>query len=106
MPTFTAGSFSDIADTNLGRGLWDFLNTKESLIRLETSTYSKRPALEGLQVQLIEKFGNAIRGDRWKQLIGRMTRQVMEQHGYILAQTGARIRVGDLFTSAAKYVKK
>jgi len=106
MPTFTAGSFSDIADSHLGRSLWDFLNTKESLIRLETCTFSKRPALEGLQVQLIEKFGNAIRGDRWKQLIGRMTRQVMEQHGYTLAQTGARIRVGDLFASAAKYVKK
>lgn len=102
---FDAGSFSDIATSTTGAALWKFLNEGPTLIRLETATYLKRPALEGLQPQLLENFGDEIRGDRWKQLIGRMTRQVMEHHGYSLDQSGARIRIKELFTSAARYKK-
>jgi len=106
MIEFDAGSFADVASTPLGSALWTFLNERDSLIRLETATYLKHPALEAVQPQLLERFGDEIRGDRWKQMMGRMTRQVMEEHGYALDQTGARIRGGELFTSAARYVKK
>ena len=105
MPVFDAGSFSDIASTRTGTALWEFLNEEPTVIRLETATYLKRPALEGLQPRLLEKFGDKIRSDRWKQMIGRMTRQVMEHHGYALDQAGARTRVRELFTSAARYKK-
>ena len=104
MIEFDAGTFAAIADTPTGKSLWAFLNERESWIRLETATYLGRPALEGMQPQLIEHFGDEIRGDRWKQLIGRMTRQVMESHGCPLDQTGVRIRVGNLFTTAARYL--
>jgi hypothetical protein len=102
---FDAGSFSDIAKTALGKGLWEFLNSEETIIRLETATYLKRPALEGVQPQLLAKFGDEIRPDRWKQMIGRMTRQIMEHQGYSLDQAGVRVSVSDLFTSAARYKK-
>lgn len=102
---FDAGSFSDIANTDLGKGLWEFLNSEEIIIRLETATYLKRPALEGVQPQLLARFGDKIRPDRWKQMIGRMTRQIMEHQGYSLDQAGVRISVSDLFTSAARYRK-
>jgi DNA-binding IclR family transcriptional regulator len=100
---FNAGSFTDVSETPTGKALWAFLNDKDVLIRLETATYLQRPALEGVQPQLLEKFGDEIRGDRWKQMMGRMTRQIMEHKGYFLDQTGVRIRIGGLFTSAARY---
>ncbi len=105
MFSFYAGSFSNLADTSIGRELWLFLNTEEVLVRLDTTTFLKRPALEGLQPQLLEKFGKEIKPDRWKQMIGRMVRQIMERQGYILDQTGVRTRVGELFTSASRYRK-
>ena len=102
---FDAGSFSDIARAPTGLAIWSFLNEKSSLIRLDTATYLKRPALEAMQAHLLAKFGDEIRGDRWKQMMGRMTRQIMEHHGYSLDQTGVRIRNGVLFTSAARYTQ-
>jgi len=103
MNTFDAGSFADLADTPIAQALWQFLNSERSSDCLETTTFLRRPALEGLQPRLLAEFGEEIRADRLKQMIGRMTRQVMESRGYALDQTGVRIRVGDLFTSAARY---
>lgn len=102
---FDAGSFSDLAQTPTGIALWQFLNSEESLVRLDTTTYLQRPALEGIQPQLLAKFGDEIRPDRWKQMIGRMVRQIMERRGYQLDQTGVRTRAKELFTSAARYKK-
>jgi hypothetical protein len=45
---FNADSFSDMAGTQTGRDLWDFLNDNGILIRPET-TPLQRPALEGAQ---------------------------------------------------------
>lgn len=105
MFAFDAGSFSDLAETPLGKAVWEFLNTAEALACLETTSFLQRPALEGLQPQLVAKFGEEVRQDRYKQMMGRMVRQIMEHRGYQLDQTGVRTRVGDLFTSAARYKK-
>lgn len=105
MLIFDAGSFSDISETEMGKSLWEFLNNEDIFIRLETASYLKRPALEGVQLQLLERFGDPIRADRWKQMIGRMTRQIMEHRGYSLDRAGVRVIVNDLFTSAARYKK-
>jgi hypothetical protein len=106
MASFDSGSFSDVANTPTGRALWKFLNSEDSLARLDTATYLQRPALEGLQPQLLARFGDEIRPDRWKQMIGKMTRQIMEERGYSFVRAGARTKVRDLFTSAARYHKK
>jgi len=106
MDQFAAASFSDIANTSLGRKVWSFLHRDETVIRLETATYLRRPALEAVQRELLAEFGDEIRPDRWKQMIGRMTRQIMESKGYSLDRSGVRIRDGELFTSAARYKGK
>lgn len=105
MLKFEPGSFADISNTPTAVGLWKLLNESASLIRMETASYLKRPALEPMQPFLLEAFGKEIRADRWKQMMGRMTRQIMEHHGYALDQPGVRIRGGELFTSAARYKK-
>ena len=53
MTAFDSGSFSDIANTPMGKQLWELLNTEDSRIRMETATYLGKPALEGLQRQFI-----------------------------------------------------
>ena len=103
---FDAGAFSDVSETTLGKELWLFLSNKESVIRLETTTFLKRPAVEGLQPQLLENFGEEVKQDRCKQMIGRMVRQIMEHNGYSFDQSGVRIRSGLLFSSASRYCKK
>ena len=102
---FHAGTFSQIAGTPTGLALWSFLNEESTLIRFDAATDLKRPALEVMDKPLLKKFGDEIRGNRWKQMMGRMTRQIMEHHGYSLDQTGVRIRNGELFTSAARYTR-
>ena len=100
---FDPGTFASEAGSETGRRVWEFLNSNDSLLVLETTTFLKRPALEGLQRQLQAAFGEDIEPDRYKQMIGRMVRQILEQHGYILDRTGVKIRVGNLFVTAARY---
>lgn len=106
MQDFDPGSFSDVSNTPLGHAVWKYLHKDTSIACLETTTYLKRPALEGLQPHLVAEFGDDIRADRVKQMTGRMVRQVMESRGYNLDQTDVGIRVGDLFKTAARYVKR
>jgi hypothetical protein len=103
MKDFEPGPFSDVSTSPLGIAIWKFLHSDESIACLETTTFLKRPALEGLQPHLQAAFGAAIKTDRIKQMTGRMVRQVMEDLGYNLDQTDVRIRVGDLYKSAARY---
>lgn len=103
MKAFDSGSFSDVSNTAMGKKLWELLNSEDSRIRLETATYLGKPALEGLQRQLLSAFGDEIRLDRWKQVAGRMTRQIMEERGYSFMRSGMKVRVKELFTTAALY---
>lgn len=103
MKDFKAGSFSDIYETKMGKDLWKLLNSDEIFIRLETTSYLRRPALEGVQRQLLEEFGDKIREDRWKQMAGKMTRDILEDKGFSLDQSGVRTKIKDLFTSASRY---
>ncbi|CAN7652628.1 hypothetical protein LJR129_005094 [Acidovorax sp. LjRoot129] len=106
MLNFKSGSFSDLANTPMGADLWALMTAPESLIRLETATYLGRPAVEGLQPQLLAAFGEVIRQDRWKQVTGAMARQVMEYLGYQFVRSGVKIKVKDLFSTGATYVKR
>ena len=105
MLTFDSGSFSDLANTPMGEDLWALMTAPESLIRLETATYLGRPAIEALQLQLLAAFGDSIRENRWKQVAGAMARQVMEYRGYQFVRSGVKIKVKDLFSTGAIYVK-
>ena len=103
MTNFDSGSFSDVANTPMGKKRWNLLNSEDSRIRLETATYLGKPALEGLQRQLLAAFGDEIRLDRWKQVTGRMTKQIMEERGYSFVRSGMKVKVKELFTTAALY---
>lgn len=105
MLTFDAKSFSTLAKSDIGKELWRFLNNNDNIIRMETATLLKRPALEAIQHLLILNFNSEIKEDRCKQMTGRMVRQIMESKGYQLDQTGVKISSKILFTTAARYKK-
>ena len=46
--TFDAGPFRELANSQLGLGVWQFLNEHDNLIRTETANYLGRPAVEPL----------------------------------------------------------
>jgi hypothetical protein len=99
---YVPGSFSDVFGTELGQALWAFLNERENIVRMETATYLKCPAVEALTPGLLERFGDAVRKDRIKQCIGNMIRQIMESRGYQLDRQNVRI-ADNLFASATRY---
>ncbi len=103
MISFDAGSFSDLASTSLGNELWNFLNEPNNILVMKTATKLSRPALEPLQEDLLNTFGNDVRADRIKQMIGRMARQVMENNGCQLDRNNVKISNNILFSSASRY---
>jgi hypothetical protein len=109
---YEIGKFSDIALSESAKVIWKYLNERETIIRLETASDLKRPALEAIARHLLNdlsRYEKEIRSDRYKQMIGHMVRQVMENNGYSIDQIGVRIpkdrgtEKDYLFTNAARY---
>lgn len=96
-------NFRDLAETEFGKVIWAFLKRPDNLIRMETATLLDRAAVEPLAAGLVAEFGDQVRDDRSKQMIGHMTRQVMQALGYELDRSGLRITRASLFTSGATY---
>lgn len=102
--TYTPGHFSSTFKDHSGQAIWEFLRKEDNLVRMETATYLSRPAAEALSPQLLQTFGERVKADRVKQMVGHMIRQILESKGYRLDQTSVRIsRPGNIFSSAARY---
>lgn len=96
-------NFRDLAETDLGKAVWTFQKRPDNLIRMETATLLERAAVEPLAAGLVAEFGDEVRDDRTKQMIGHMTRQIMVALGYEIDRSGLRITRPSLFTSGATY---
>jgi hypothetical protein len=99
-------NFRDLAKTELGAALWAVLKHPHNLIRMETAALLDRAAVEPLAPILVAIFGDQVRDDRTKQMIGHMTRQIMEAMGYEVDRSGLRITRPSLFTSATTYRRR
>lgn len=96
--------FSDLASLSIGKNLWTFLTTEESMIRMETAIDLGKPAVEAVAGRLVEEFGDDVRVDRVKQMIGHMVRQIMESRGYQLdAQNVKVLQDRRLFKKASRF---
>ena len=101
---FDAGTFRELAGSPLGEGLWTFLNDHDTLVRMETATDLERPAVEPLSPELLRRFGDGVRQDRVKQMIGRMVRQILEGRGYRIDRQNVRISAPtNIFASGTRY---
>jgi len=103
MQTYEPSVFANLAESELGRRLWRFLNQDDSIIRMETATELGRPAVEGLEKPLLEAFGEAVLDDRVKQMIGHMVRQIMESQGFVHEMKNVKITSGAPFSRASRY---
>lgn len=101
--SYDAGVFKELASTDLGRRLWQFLNEPENVVRMETATALGRPAVEALETALLAEFGADVMPDRTKQMIGHMVRQVMEAKGYVLDAQNVKLTSGAPFSRGSRY---
>lgn len=106
MPKYNPGVFKKIYETELGENLWDLLNQHDNFIRMETASKLFRPAVEAVLDELLKVFGDTVREDRVKQMIGHMIRQIMEQHGLHIDAQNVKVRSGNLFSRATRYIYK
>ena len=98
--------FSSTYETEQGAEIWEFLNSRENVVRMETATYLFRPAVEPLSPMLFDRFGAHVKIDRIKQMIGHMVRQIMEARGYRIDRNDVRItRENNIFTRATRYTE-
>lgn len=106
MYRYRPDKFSSTHATENGDTIWGFLCEETNIVRMETATYLSRPAVEPLSPFLLARFGAAIRQDRIKQMIGHMTRQIMENRGFHLQQSNVKIsRAGNIFSRASRYTR-
>ena len=105
MKTYYPQKFQRTYTTPLGHDLWIFLNEHDNVIRLQTASELRRPALEALATRIIDKFGDPVRADRVKQMMGHMTKQILESNNFEWDTFHIKVRNGDLFTYASRYKK-
>jgi hypothetical protein len=91
-------------DTDLGRELWKTLNNDVVVARMETASDLDQPALKSVEDILLSLFAEQILADRTKQMIGHMTKQVMESRGYEHVTTDVRMNSVP-FYKASRYQK-
>jgi len=102
MYSYNPETFSTLYASPLGQRIWSFLIRPEIVARLGTASELGKPAVEGIEEQLLETFREDILVDRVKQMVGHMVRQIMEHDGWILDQ--AEVKVQSVpFIKAARY---
>lgn len=104
MQKFDAGSFAKLSQTPTGRKIWEFLQEPKSIKQMKAATARKRPAVEGIQDELLARFGDEVRADRIKQMIGLMVLQIMKHQGY--DKKGVKISSKNPFSSGTLYEKR
>jgi hypothetical protein len=101
--TYDPKNFRLFNQMEFREALWRFLLRPDNLIRMQTATYFRRPAVEPLSPGLLAQFGSELAEDRIKQMIGHMVAQIMRTMGYELDAEGLRITRPGLFSTGARY---
>ena len=70
MHSYNARMFRPLADTYLGKQLWIFLNDDIIVACMKTATYLGKPAVSGIEENLLDKFqtessGRSCQADDW-----------------------------------------
>jgi hypothetical protein len=105
-------AFAQLAQEKTAIKIWEFLCEGDNIIRAETATLLKKPALEALgpilhssfdvfNEELVEKSVF----DAHKKIAGNMMRQIMEHLGYVIDKTGVQVVNKTIFKTATRYKK-
>ena len=102
MFTYSPEKFASLYASELGQRIWAFLTRPENVARLETASELGKPAVEGIEEQLLAEFREEVLADRVKQMVGHMVRQILEQRDWVLDQTDVKVQSVP-FSKAARY---
>lgn len=102
MYTYRPEKFTSLYESDLGQRIWAFLTRPENVARLETASELGKPAVEGIEEQLLEAFREDVLADRVKQMVGHMVRQILEQRDWVLDQSDVKVQSVP-FIKAARY---
>lgn len=102
MFTYRPEKFASLYDSELGQCIWAFLTRDDNVARLETASELSKPAVEGIEEQLLAEFREDVLADRVKQMVGHMVRQILEQRDWVLDQTDVKVQSVP-FSKAARY---
>lgn len=103
--TYDAKNFGDLAETPLGKELWRLLTSPIYIHDMKKATKAKLPAVALIGDDLLEELGEQVKERRVKQMVGHMTRQIMEGQGYVLDAQNVRITCDKVFVSGSRYKK-
>ena len=62
MLTYRPAKFVSLYDSELGQRIWAFLTRDENVARLETASQLSKPAVEGIEEQLLAEFREEVLG--------------------------------------------
>lgn len=102
MFAYDPGKFASLYASALGRHLWAFLTRPEIVARLETACELSKPALAGIEEQLLAEFRQEVLPYRVRQMIGHMVRQILEQRDWVLDRTDVKVQSVP-FSKATRY---
>jgi hypothetical protein len=102
MLTYSPEKFASLYASDLGQRIWAFLARPESVARLETASELGKPAVEGIEEQLLAEFREDVLADRVKQMVGHMVRQILEQRDWVLDQSDVKVQSVP-FSKATRY---
>ena len=107
---YIAGTFKDIAESVLGKKIWEFLQERENIEKMKLAVRLGHPAVEGIAKDISRRFATDLtpmqqtKRDRIKQCSGHMVRQIMESQDYNKIGDGV-CHVSTVFNKGAKYRK-
>jgi len=102
MFAYSPEKFTSLYESDLGQRIWAFLTRPENVARLETASELGKPAVEGIEEQLLHEFREDVLADRVKQMVGHMVRQILEQRDWVLDQSDVKVQSVP-FSKAARY---
>ncbi|MBE0702525.1 MAG: hypothetical protein IH582_05030 [Afipia sp.] len=102
MFAYSPEKFTSLYESDLGQHIWGFLTRPENVARLETASELSKPAVEGIEEQLLTEFREEVLADRVKQMVGHMVRQILEQRDWVLDQSDVKVQSVP-FSKAARY---
>ena len=106
-PPYRPDKFEKAFANLQGAALWDFLHRPETVAALQTAVVLRRPGVEAIAPSLLTKFPHQTRKLKFRQMVGHMIRQVMEENGFTLGRANVRIsRRSILFRYGSVYQAK
>lgn len=102
MFAYNPEKFTSLYESEIGQRLWAFLSRSETIARLETASELGKPAVEGIEEQLLDEFREEVLADRVKQMIGHMVRQILQQRNWVLDQGDVKVQSVP-FIKASRY---